>query len=84
MTMRVELNAEERTELAILLEEALGQLSHEIADTDNAGYRRRLRARRAALTAIARRLGSPDAAGHRRQAGHGAPVSDPVALSSAP
>ena len=84
MTMRVELNAEECTELAILLEEALGQLSHEIADTDNAGYRRRLRARRGALTAIARRLESIDADGHGDEAGHRAAVSERVALSGAP
>jgi hypothetical protein len=60
--MQIELVDNECSELRLLLEDALGQLSHEIADTDNALYRRGLRSRRTALDAVARRLGQPSGA----------------------
>ncbi len=57
--MRIELTDEEAMDLAELLRGALGELSTEIAATDNAGYRDRLRSRRVSLEAV---LGKVDAA----------------------
>lgn len=44
-------------ELRVLLRDALGELSHEIADTDNAGYREKLRGRRERLLRVRDALG---------------------------
>jgi hypothetical protein len=55
--MELELTDDQASELQLLLDGALGELSHEIADTDNPQFRQRLRDRRAALEAIAHELG---------------------------
>jgi hypothetical protein len=55
--MRLELDDTEAEELRMLLTGALADLSHEIADTDNASYRKNLRARRDALESVRSRLG---------------------------
>lgn len=55
--MRLELDDAEAVELRTLLDAALHDLSHEIAATDNAGYREQLRERRRALEAVRTRLG---------------------------
>ncbi len=52
----VELSADERDDLVGLLSDALGDMSSEIADTDNAGYRAGLVARRDRIRAIVGRL----------------------------
>lgn len=57
--MQIDLTEEEATDLGDLLRGALGELSTEIAATDNAGYRDGLRARRVSLEAV---LGKLDAA----------------------
>jgi hypothetical protein len=54
--MQLDLNEEERASLARTLSEALSDLSSEIADTDNAEYRRGLQAHRDTLLAISGRL----------------------------
>jgi len=54
--MQIELTDVQSSELRRLLDEALRELSHEIADTDNAHFRQGLRDRRAALEAIAHQL----------------------------
>jgi hypothetical protein len=56
MAMELELTNEQALELQLLLDGALGELSHEIADTDNPQFRQRLRDRRVALQAIAHEL----------------------------
>ena len=48
----LELNDEQASELHSLLDMALRDLTHDIAATDNAGYRATLRERRDHLTAI--------------------------------
>ena len=55
--MELELTEDQAAELELLLDGALGELSHEIADTDNPQFRQRLRDRRVALEAIAQKLG---------------------------
>ena len=60
--MQIELTDDESSELRLLLDEALRDLSHEIADTDNARFRQGLRHRRTALSAISHQLG-PGAGG---------------------
>jgi hypothetical protein len=54
--MKLELTEDQASELELLLGGALSELSHEIADTDNAQFRQRLRDRRVALEAIAHEL----------------------------
>lgn len=50
------LNHDEVDELRALLDAALADLSHEIADTDNWEYRQHLRARRERLATVRRQL----------------------------
>ena len=50
--MRMELTDEEAADLATTLRGTLGDLSSEIAATDNAAYRDGLRARRASLERV--------------------------------
>jgi hypothetical protein len=57
--MQIELNDDQCAELQRLLESSLGDLSSEIADTDNAEYRRGLRERRAVLESILFQLDNP-------------------------
>jgi hypothetical protein len=59
----IELSAEERDDLAELLAGALGDMSSEIADTDNPSYRAELMARRDRLRAVAERVSASRAAG---------------------
>ena len=54
--VRVELSSEEIQELHRVLSGALAELSSEIAATDNAEYRRALRARRDVLEGVLGRL----------------------------
>jgi len=56
-TVQIDLPDDQAAELRLLLDGALGELSHEIADTDNPRFRQRLRDRRSALEAVARQLG---------------------------
>ncbi len=56
--MRIELTDEQASDLAQLLREALGDLSSEIAATDNAAYREGLRARRGSLEGVRAKLES--------------------------
>ena len=57
MTVQIHLNDEESSALRLLLEETLGDMSHEIVGTDNALYRRGLRSRRTTLESILSKLG---------------------------
>ena len=50
--MKIELSDEQVTDLGDLLQGALGDLSSEIAATDNPAYREGLRARRASLEGV--------------------------------
>jgi hypothetical protein len=50
--MKLELTAEEERELVTLLDEVLGDFSTEIADTDNAEFRRGLISRRGHIQAV--------------------------------
>ncbi|MGO9341578.1 MAG: hypothetical protein ACLP6E_03520 [Acidimicrobiales bacterium] len=52
MAMVLELSTDQARELRALLDGALGDLSHEIAATDNAEYRMIIRERRDILAAI--------------------------------
>jgi hypothetical protein len=52
MAVDLQLSDDQAHELGTLLDGVLGDLSHEIAATDNAEYRLRLRERRDLLTAI--------------------------------
>ncbi len=56
--MKIELTEEQVADLGTLLRGALGDLSSEIAATDNAGYRDGLRARRVSLEGVLAQLGS--------------------------
>ncbi|MGO9855176.1 MAG: hypothetical protein ACLPYY_09065 [Acidimicrobiales bacterium] len=56
--MKIELTDEQASDLGELLREALGDLSSEIAATDNAAYREGLRARRGSLEGVLAKLGS--------------------------
>jgi hypothetical protein len=55
-TMDLQLEDEEAIELRRLLTEALSELGSEIADTDNASFRRTLRARRELLEGVRSKL----------------------------
>ncbi len=50
--MKVELSDELSEELGVTLATVISDMSSEIADTDNPGYRRELQARRARLRSI--------------------------------
>jgi len=54
--MEVQLSDDEVRELSLLLDGALGELSEEIAGTDNARYRATLRDRRQHLVTIRQKL----------------------------
>jgi hypothetical protein len=54
--MQLHLDDEQADELRTLLTHALGELSSEIADTDNAAFQRSLRDRRRQLQSIAQQL----------------------------
>ncbi|HVB91904.1 MAG TPA: hypothetical protein VND70_07365 [Acidimicrobiales bacterium] len=56
--MELHLSDEQARELGDLLTQALGDLSSEIADTDNAAFGRSLRERRQHLQTIQEQLGS--------------------------
>ncbi len=56
--MQMELTEEQASDLADLLRGALGDLSSEIAATDNPAYREGLRSRRASLEAALEQLDS--------------------------
>lgn len=55
--MDVELSDEEAEELRAVLDGVLGELSSEIADTDNASFRASLVRRRGLVRAVHERLG---------------------------
>jgi hypothetical protein len=57
--MLIELNETQCAELQRVLEQSLGDLSTEIADTDNPQYREGLRERRAVLESILYQLDNP-------------------------
>ena len=57
--MLVELTEAQCAELQRLLEDSLGDLSTEIADTDNAGYREGLHERRTVLESVLFLLDNP-------------------------
>ena len=57
--MLIELTEEQCAEMQRLLEECLGDLSTEIADTDNAQYREGLRQRRAVVESVLFQLDNP-------------------------
>jgi hypothetical protein len=57
--MLVELTEAQCAELQRLLEDSLGDLSTEIADTDNPGYREGLRERRTVLESVLFLLDNP-------------------------
>jgi hypothetical protein len=57
--MLIELNENQCAELQRVLEESLGDLSTEIADTDNPQYREGLRERRAVLESVLYQLDNP-------------------------
>ncbi len=56
--MQIELTDEQASDLGEVLRSVLGDLSTEIAATDNANYREGLRARRASLEGVLAELGS--------------------------
>jgi hypothetical protein len=56
-TMNLELTAGQAEAIAVMLSGCLPELSHEIADTDNAAYRSELVARRAELVEVQGVLG---------------------------
>jgi hypothetical protein len=55
--MQVDFDEQEADVLRTFLDDALRDLSHEIADTDNASFRERLRTRRDLLQEIRVKLG---------------------------
>jgi hypothetical protein len=57
--MLIEVSEEQAGELHTLLESALGDLSSEIAGTDNAEYRQGLRQRRTVLESVLFQLDNP-------------------------
>ncbi len=57
--MLIEISEEQSAELQRLLESSLGDLSTEIADTDNAEYRQGLRQRRTVLESVLFQLDNP-------------------------
>ncbi len=56
--MRIELTDEQAADLRELLQGTLGDLSSEIAATDNAAYREGLRRRRGSLESVLELLGA--------------------------
>lgn len=60
--MKLDLSSQQAAELEQLLQVTLRELSHEIADTDNAAYRRDLNLRRQALVEVAAALEAGGAA----------------------
>jgi hypothetical protein len=54
--MELQLDDEQASELRAALTHALGELSSEIADTDNASFQRMLRVRRDHLQAIVQQI----------------------------
>ena len=54
--MRVDLDDQETEALRDMLDDALRDLSHEIADTDNASFREGLRSRRELLQRVLAKL----------------------------
>ncbi len=56
--MKLDLSEPMADELRSTLESVLGEMSSEIADTDNAAYRRELVSRRERLAAIQTQLGA--------------------------
>ncbi len=56
--MQIELTEEQVSDLRRLLQTSLGDLSTEIADTDNAGYRQGLRDLRTSLEGVLAQLGA--------------------------
>lgn len=56
MTMELHLSTTEAAELAQLLDGTIADMSPEIADTDNAGYRMMLRDRRESFRSIRGKL----------------------------
>ena len=61
--MLIEVSEEQGAELHRLLESSLGDLSSEIAGTDNAEYREGLRQRRTVLESVLSLLDNPPGAG---------------------
>ncbi len=57
--MRIELDETQAEALRVLLDQAVRDLSYEIADTDRPSFRRMLRERRATLTRILDMVGGP-------------------------
>jgi hypothetical protein len=57
--MNIEISEEQGAELHRLLESSLGDLSSEIAGTDNAEYRQGLRERRTVLESVLFQLDNP-------------------------
>ena len=57
--MLIDLDENQCAELQQLLEQSLGELSTEIADTDNAQYREGLRQRRKVLESVLYQLDNP-------------------------
>ncbi len=57
--MLIELTEVQCAEMQRLLESSLGELSTEIADTDNAAYREELRQRRTVLESVLFQLDNP-------------------------
>ncbi len=56
--MKIELTDEQASDLGDLLRQALGDMSSEIAATDNPAYREGLRARRGSLEGVLAKLES--------------------------
>ncbi len=56
--MKIELNEQEADELRTLLDATLGDLSAEIADTDDKSYREGLKERRERLRSLRSKLGA--------------------------
>lgn len=56
--MHLDLTSDQASELALLLDSALGDMSHEIASTDNYEYRAELKERREVIKSVRGQLGS--------------------------
>ena len=54
--MNLDVSQEDAEELRVTLEQVIGDMSSEIADTDNPAYRRALQARRERLRSIRSKL----------------------------
>jgi hypothetical protein len=57
VTVQIGMDDEEAGALRMMLDDALRDLSHEIADTDNASFREGLRTRRELLQRVRTKLG---------------------------